>query len=33
MNVLGFDCTIRSPAGEVVASTTPNRNDGTCGMP
>jgi hypothetical protein len=33
MNVLGFDCRVRTPAGEVVASTTPNRADGTCGRP
>jgi hypothetical protein len=33
MNVLGFDCRVRTPAGEVVASTTPNRADGTCGQP
>jgi hypothetical protein len=33
INVLGFDCKIRTPAGEVVASTTPNRADGTCGQP
>jgi hypothetical protein len=33
INVLGFDCRVRTPAGEVVASTTPNRADGTCGQP
>jgi hypothetical protein len=33
MNVLGFDCRVRTPAGDVVASTTPNRADGTCGLP
>jgi hypothetical protein len=33
MNVLGFDCRVRTPAGEVVASTTPNLADGTCGRP
>jgi hypothetical protein len=33
MNVLGFDCRVRTPAGDVVASTTPNRADGTCGQP
>ena len=33
MNVLGFDCMVRTPAGDVVASTTPNRADGTCGLP
>jgi hypothetical protein len=31
--VLGFDCKIRDPADVVVATTTPNRTDGTCGQP
>jgi hypothetical protein len=31
-NVLGFDCKIRDPADVVVAVTTPNRSDGTCGQ-
>lgn len=29
--VLGFDCAVRAPDGEVVATTAPNRSDGTCG--
>ena len=31
-NVLGFDCKVRDPAGTVIARTTPNRHDGTCGQ-
>ncbi len=32
MDVLGFDCKVRDPAGTVVATTTPNRKDGSCGQ-
>ncbi|MCU1369317.1 MAG: hypothetical protein JWO77_511 [Ilumatobacteraceae bacterium] len=31
--VLGFDCRIRQPDGEVIAKLVPNRHDGTCGLP
>jgi hypothetical protein len=31
-NVLGFDCKIRDPGDVVVATSTPNRADGTCGQ-
>jgi hypothetical protein len=31
--VLGFDCRIREPDGDVVAKLVPNRSDGTCGLP
>lgn len=30
--VLGFDCKVRDVNGTVVATTTPNRPDGTCGQ-
>jgi hypothetical protein len=30
-NVLGLDCKVRDVAEIVVATTTPNRPDGTCG--
>ena len=30
---LDYDCLLRNRSGEVVASTTPNRADGTCGQP
>ena len=33
MNTLGFDCKVRDARGSVVATTTPNRRDGTCGQP
>jgi hypothetical protein len=31
--VLGFDCRIREPDGQVVVELVPNRSDGTCGLP
>lgn len=31
--VVGFDCWVRERAKGVVATSTPNRNDGTCGQP
>lgn len=31
--VLGFDCKVREPDGEVTAELVPNRSDGTCGLP
>jgi hypothetical protein len=31
--VLGFDCKVREPDGEVTVEVVPNRNDGTCGLP
>lgn len=31
--VLGLDCKIRAPDGDVVAELQPNRADGTCGIP
>jgi hypothetical protein len=31
--VLGFDCRYRDADGEVVATATPNRPDGTCTIP
>ncbi len=31
--VLGYDCKIRQPDGEVEVELVPNRNDGTCGLP
>ena len=31
--VLGFDCKVREPDGEVTAELEPNRSDGTCGLP
>jgi hypothetical protein len=31
--VLGFDCRIRQPDGEVTDELVPNRADGTCGLP
>ena len=32
-DVLGLDCRVRTNKNVVVASTTPNRSDGTCGQP
>ena len=32
-DVLGLDCRVRTDRNVVVASTTPNREDGTCGQP
>lgn len=31
--VLGFDCKVREPDGEVIVEVVPNRSDGTCGLP
>jgi hypothetical protein len=31
-NVLGFDCKVRDASDKVVAVTTANRSDGTCGQ-
>jgi hypothetical protein len=31
--VLGFDCKVRDVDGTVVATTQPNRSDGSCGQP
>ncbi len=31
--VLGFDCKVREPDGEVTVELVPNRSDGTCGLP
>lgn len=31
--VLGFDCKVREPDGEVTVEVVPNRRDGTCGLP
>lgn len=31
--VLGFDCRVREPDGEVTVELVPNRSDGTCGLP
>jgi hypothetical protein len=31
--VLGFDCKVREPDGEVTVEVVPNRSDGTCGLP
>jgi hypothetical protein len=31
--VLGFDCKVREPDGEVTLELVPNRSDGTCGLP
>lgn len=32
MKVLGMDCKLRAPDGEVVAEYVPNRSDGLCGL-
>jgi len=32
-DVLGLDCRVRTDRNVVIASTTPNRSDGTCGQP
>jgi hypothetical protein len=31
--ILGLDCKVRRPDGEVIATLEPNRDDGDCGLP
>lgn len=32
-DVIGFDCRVREPSGDVVAELEPNQPDGRCGQP